>query len=671
MGFNEIKLKPGVNVEFTPTLNVAAISSSNLIRFRYGLPEKLGGWTKYFNGQMPSTVRCLNSWEDLNTNLYLGIGMESDLAYISSGNFQNITPQTTTATVAVNVDTTSGSNIVTIHDTGRNANIYDSVYIKTPISIGGIVLSGLYPIYASAGASAYQILAASNATSTVTGGGAVPVFAATINSPTMTVTLNNHGYTAGQRATFLVPTTVGGVIVYGEYTVQTVPTANTFTINTFHQASTTQTKSMNNNLAYYLYYIGQGPALPGVGYGIQGYGVGGYGTGNPPATISGTKISQTDWTLDNWGQNLIACPLNGPIYNWSPESGIQNATIIIQAPPVNTGIFVAMPERQIVAYGSTFTGVQDPLLVRWSDVSDYTVWAASSVNQAGSYRIPTGSRIVGAIQASQQGLIWTDLDVWAMQYIQPPLVYGFNKISSGCGLIAQKAVAQFGPNVYWMSQKQFFMMSSSGVTPILCPVWDAIYQNLDTTYAYKIRAATNAQFNEIAWYYPSLSGGGEIDSYVKYNTVEQVWDYGSLARTAWIDQSILGSPIGSGTDRYLYQHETSPDADGVAMDSYFTTGYASMTQGEDFTFVDYMIPDMKWGYYNQPANASIKITLYVTNFPGDTPTVYGPYTVTQASQAFNTRFRGRQVAIKVESTDLGSWWRLGNIRYRYAVDGRR
>ena len=671
MGFAEIKLKPGVNVEFTPTLNAAAVSSSNLIRYRYGLPEKLGGWTKYFAGQMPSTVRCLNSWEDLNTNLYLGIGMAGNLAYLTSGNYQEITPQTQIASVAVNLDTTSGSNVVTIHDTGRNANIYDTVYVQTPISIGGIIIKGLYQVYASGGASAYQILAASNATSTVTTGGVVPLFNTTNASPIVTVTLPNHGFQVGDRATFLVSTTVGGIAIYGEYSVQSVPTANTYTINAFHQASSTTSGYMNSGNAYYVYYIGQGPALPGVGYGIQGYGEGGYGTGNPPIAHTGTNITQLDWSLDNWGQNLIACPLNGPIYNWSPESGLQNATIIPTAPPVNAGMFIAMPERQIVAYGSTFTGIQDPLLIRWCDVSDYTVWTASSQNQAGSYRIPTGSRIVGAIQAPQQGLIWTDLDVWSMQYIQPPLVYGFTKISSGCGLIAQKAVVSLGPNVFWMSQKQFFMMSSNGITAIQCSVWDALYQNLDLNYVYKIRAAANAQFNEIAWYYPSLSGGGEIDSYVKYNTQDQVWDYGSLARTAWVDQSVLGPPIGSGSDRYLYQHETSPDAAGTAMNSTFTTGYASLSQGEDFTFVDYIIPDMKWGYFNQTQTASIQITLYVTNFPGDAPTVYGPYTVTQASEFINTRFRGRQIAIKVESNDLGSWWRLGNIRYRYAVDGRR
>ena len=214
-------------------------------------------------------------------------------------------------------------------------------------------------------------------------------------------------------------------------------------------------------------------------------------------------------------------------------------------------------------------------------------------------------------------------------------------------------------------------MSNNGITAIQCTVWDALYQNLNLNNVYKIRAAANAQFNEIAWYYPSLSGGGEIDSYVKYNTQDQVWDYGSLARLAWVDQSVLGPPIGSGADRYLYQHETSPDAAGTAMNSTFTTGYASLSQGEDFTFVDYLIPDMKWGYFNQTQTASIQITLYVTNYPGDTPTVYGPYTVTQASEYINTRFRGRQVAIKVASNDLGSWWRLGNIRYRYAVDGRR
>jgi hypothetical protein len=427
---------------------------------------------------------------------------------------------------------------------------------------------------------------------------------------------------------------------------------------------------MNSGNAHYVYYNGIGPLPGGTGYGIGPYGGGGYGTGIPPAAGTGTPITAIDWTLDNWGETLIACPLNGPIYQWNPTTGDPVALIIPEAPSVNDGMFVAMPQRQIIAWGSTFTGVKDPLLIRWCDVDNYSSWIASVTNQAGSYRIPKGSRLVQCIQAGQQGLVWTDLGIWAMQYAGPPYVYQFNELGTGCGLIGRKAATSVGGVVYWMGQSQFYRLSGGGIEPIRCPVWDVVFQDLDTTNLDKIRVAANSRFGEIAWYYPTNSNGGEVSHYIKYNYILDQWDFGELARTAWINESVLGPPIGAAPNTYIYQHETSPDADGEPMVSSFQTGYFVLTEADYKMFVDQVWPDMKWGYYDGTQNANINLTFYVTDYPGQTPTAYGPYTLTQATKYITPRFRGRLVSIKIESNDIGSFWRIGNTRYRYQQDGK-
>jgi hypothetical protein len=257
-----------------------------------------------------------------------------------------------------------------------------------------------------------------------------------------------------------------------------------------------------------------------------------------------------------------------------------------------------------------------------------------------------------------------------MQYINLPLVWSFNEIGNGCGLIARRAASSLNGTVYWMGQSQFFMLSSGGVQPMPCPVWDVVFQNIDMDYVDNIRCAPNSRFGEIAWYYPTIGSGGVPTDYVKYNVLIGQWDYGTLTRTAWIDQSVLGAPIGAGSDRVIYQHETSKDADGQAMTSYFQTGYFALQDGDLKTFVDQLWPDMKWGYFDGPASATVSITFYVADYPGQTPSVFGPYSVTQATTYITPRFRGRLVSIRVESSDVGSFWRLGNIRYRLQPDGK-
>lgn len=681
------KLLPGVDQNKTPALNEAAISNSQLIRFipdrtLGGLVQKLGGWTKFFPDTIGSIVRCLWAWEDTNSNSYLAVGAEGiaagggqALEVINSGVETDITPQKVTSDVAVDFSTTSGSSTVTIIDANFTVDRYDVVDIQTQVSVGGLVLFGQYQV-TPIGSTSYSIEARDKlgdpalATSTVSSGGAVPQYDTTNGSNTVDVTLADHGYVAGDTFTALVATSVGGITVYGNYIVTDVASSSVFSIAVSSQASSTATADENAGDAHFVYLNGVGPLASGTGYGVGGYGVGGYGSGSAPDPDLGTPINAVDWTLDNWGEILIACPYGGPIYYWSPAGGTEIALAIANAPSVNEGMFVAMPQRQIIAWGSTFTGIIDPLLIRWCDVNNYDSWIPLITNQAGSYRIPKGSRIVQCIQGPQQGLIWTDLGVWAMQYAGPPYVYQFNEIGNGCGLIGRKAAGSMNGVIYWMGQSQFFRLAGGGVEPIRCPVWDVIFQDLDTANLDKIRIAPNSRFGEITWYYPTNSNGGEVSHYVKYNVILNEWDYGELGRTAWINESVLGPPIGAAPNQYIYQHETSTDADGSPMVSSFQTGYFVMTEADVKMFIDQIWPDMKWGYYGGVQDANIKLTFYVTDYPGETPIAYGPYTLTQSVKFITPRFRGRLVSIKIESEDIGTFWRLGNIRYRFQQDGK-
>lgn len=694
-----VKLKPGVDVNETPALNETGISACDLVRFipdrnGLGLIQKLGGWTKFFPTQFPAKVRALLGWEDTNAQTHLAVGTENfldssithaQLSVITSGQKVEITPTsgfTSAASPRVGVSTTGlSSNLFLMTDSvSTGITPYDSVYIQTHISIGGVILFGLYPII-NPGPSTYEIQAVDlfgNPIYPTVGTSSFDIasFQTMVGTSTVTVTLPNHGFMAGDTYPCLISTSVGGITIYGNYLVQESGlTTNSFTIIAGSQATLNATASINGGNVYYIYSYGVGAPITSTGYGVGGYGVGGYGTGTAIVPGLGTKIQANDWTIDNWGEILVSCPVNGsnfqPIYQWNPLSGSTQASIIVNAPPLSDGMFVAMPQRQIIAWGSTFTGIADPLLIRWCDVNNYDVWTAQVTNQAGSFRIPRGSKVVGCLQGPQQGLVWTDLGLWTMQYIGQPYVYSFNEVGFGCGMIGRKAAATIGDIVYWMGQSQFFTLASNGVKPVPCPVWDVVFQDLDTAHTDKIRTAVNSRFNEITWYYPTKGNGGEITAYVKLNVGLLEWDYGTLARSAWIDQSVLGPPIGADpATNYLYQHETSTDADGQAMVTGFRTGYFAMSEADVKTFVDQVWPDMKWGSYGGAQSATVDISFYVTDYPGQAPRQYGPYPVTQNTQFITPRFRGRLVSIEVGSSDIGSFWRIGNIRYRLQQDGK-
>lgn len=748
MPFGEVRLIPGVNVERTPTLLEAGISQSQLIRFKDSLAQKLGGWTKFYPFAVSGVPRDLHAWQDLNQVNHLSVGTTTQLSIITSGALNNVTPQTLTSDLAPDFQATANSAVIQITDPNiSNVTVFDSILLNTPISVGGIVLSGLYEITQIVSTHVYQITAAKTAvnnstlvtnnttaagnntlhfasvpawvvagmlivddtspsvipantrvqstgvgtvvmTANAAGAGvgngdtivftSLPVFTTTNGSSSVAVEIAANGLVANDVVVFPLATTGGGVTISGDYTVLSITDANDFNINANNQANSSTTFSMNGGLAEIVYYINLGPAAVGSGYGQGGYGQGGYGTGTTSGSQTGSPITATDWTSDNWGEVLLACPADGGIYQFDPTGGFVNAGLIGTAPPFNGGAFVSIQQQILICWGSTATKdigiVRDPLLINWSDIGNFAQFVSTPQNQAGSRRLPTGSTIRGGMAVASQDFIWTDLDLWAMNYIGQPDVFGFNPIGTGAGLISSHAAQSLRGSVFWMGPTNFYTTATGGVSVLPCPVWDFVFQNLNTAFQQNVRSLPNTPFNEVGWAFPSLaSSNGECDSYVKMNITEPraPWDYGSLARSAGIDQSVLGMPIQAIPTGVIYQQETSNDADGAPLLASFTTGYFFLAEGEEFVFVDQILPDFKWGFFGAGQTAQVQLTFNVVNYPGDTPTTYGPFTVTQSTQSISVRFRGRQVSITVASSDIGSFWRLGKVRYRYQSSGRR
>jgi hypothetical protein len=228
-------------------------------------------------------------------------------------------------------------------------------------------------------------------------------------------------------------------------------------------------------------------------------------------------------------------------------------------------------------------------------------------------------------------------------------------------------MAQGGPFVYWMGQDSFFVFDGANVQALRCTVWDFVYDNLDRNYTDAIFCAVNSYFNEVAWYFPTIGSNGVVTSYVKFNMLDSVWDYGTLGRSAWIDQSIFGAPVGADYNMLLQQHEVANDLDGLPMDSWAQSGEIEMGDGSMYLYLDRLLPDF---LFNSPSDVAM-LTVYVSNFLGDTPRVYGPYQVTSSSKYLVVHARGRYASLKVESNGLGSFWRLGKTQAVVSPAGRR
>ncbi len=699
MAFKDLILTPGVEKEMTPVMAKAGIIDGVYIRWKEGLFEKIGGWSRYYaNAVAVGIPRALWGWQDVNLNLHLAIGGTTALQVLTSGVLVDLTPRTLTTNPAPSFQTTLGSNTVTVVDASLPSapSVNSSVNIQVPVAIGGIVLYGVYQISAVLSPTSYQIISAVPAVSSAGPGGVVPSFTTTNGSSQVLVTLVNHGLVVGSSVAFQVSTTVGGITIFGNYLAQAPVASNIFDVTgNVPATSSAGPTSMNGGNVRFVYYITAGPQAAGIGWGASSWGGtllpsawGGIVPGGGGGGTGGTPITATDWSLFNWGEILIANPAGGAIYQWGPESSLSNLQMIPQAPFIADGIFLATPQQIIVAWGVSSgqsnspgtisdIGVVNPLRLKWSDAGNFSNWTPTSADFAGGFTLSSGSKIVAAAQGANQFLVWTDVGVWSGTFVGQPLVFGIVEVMKGCGLISRKGLGVFGTTFYWMSQNQFFMMAAGGVpVPLPCSVWDKVFQNINRSFLSNIRFFSNAAFTEIGWYYPSASSSGENDSYVKFDVVQQVWDFtGSTAspapgRSAWIDQSVLGPPIGTTSAGLIYQHETSSDGDGAAINWSVTTGTFVIGEGEDFQICDYIIPDFRYGKDGQPQNATVLVTVYGQSFNDDTPQVEGPFQSTSSTNFIEPRMRSRLMSFNFQGQDLGTFARCGMPRYRHTPDGR-
>ena len=492
-----------------------------------------------------------------------------------------------------------------------------------------------------------------------------------------TATLNEGGWSDGNLIRFRD----GQPQNWGGWTTQTTGISGTVRgIHTWTDLTGQTNCALGSNTHLYLwrgsqlsditpagFTAGPADAVLGFGYGMGTYGTGTYGTSH---TIAILQQNPMTWSMDNWGQVLVCAPMSGPVYQWVPTGTTVNvATAISQAPGIVNRVMVGMPERHLICFGASDAGATtnfDPMLIRFSDVEDYTTWTATATNSAGSFRISGGSGIRSAIRTTNQIMVFTDTTAWSMRFVGSPYVYRFDQLGAECGIIGPNACTEYDGTVYWMSDDTFFRFRGNAPEDLDCTEQRAVFNNINRTQAHKIWCGLNSQHNEIVWFYPSASST-ENDSYICYNYGENLWYSGSLVRTAWKDRDTFGDPLACNASGTLFAHETSveADADGSPIPWFVESGYFDLADGAPYTFSDRAIPDMDMA-------GSVNFTLSTTNYPNQPPVAHGPYPLTASTQYQTFRARGRQAKIRFENAGVvGSRFRLGAFRLNIDANGAR
>jgi hypothetical protein len=672
--FRKLSLRPGVNVELSATANQFFLATSKMIRFYGGMVQKLGGWVRLTSQVFFGQASGLHGWADIVGNPYLAVGTEQRLEVLAAGMLQDITPVIATDNPAVAFSTSISSTSVTITDAAHNPAVGDWIALLTQVSVGGIVLFGFYKVQTVPSGTTYTVTAASPATANVTNGGAVPSYTTTNTQPTVSVTLNNHGYITGGGGIFsaAVSTTVATVVIAGNFAVTSVTNANVFVITAGSNAnaSTTASENAGNARIQYLLPSGSIQNTNAGGYGMGPYGGGPYGTGAGATFVPGRQ-----WSLDHFGQDLIASPTNGRIYFWQPPNIAPATEITGTSPPLaSTAVFVMSQSEIVVSLGAEIGGTQEPLLIRWSDAGDFTDWVASVSNLAGSFSIPSGSKLVGGIATGLGAIIWTDIGAWSMNFIGFPLVFSVQPLNGAGGLVAMRAAGTVGSMIMWLGAQFFRYDVGGGVQPLECSVWDFYFNNVDLAQPQLIHCAVNINFNEMAWHFPLLissplwSANTQF-AYVKFNYVENCWDYGvsrQYQRSASAPKSPAGNMIGADLGGLLQQHEQGYDADGASMMWSWQTGYFDLADGAQMVFSDMLIPD-----FVTIGSPSYVPNILTQDWPNGTVTTVVTKQMSSTTTFLPYSARGRQMSIgfAASSADMHTFSRIGAIRVRVAPDG--
>jgi hypothetical protein len=620
MALTKLVFRPGINRETTAYANEGGWWDGNLVRFRAGKPESIGGWTRYTRAQMLGTGRSLLTWTALDGTIYTGCGTNLKYYVVRGGSLSDITPlRETTTAGAVTFAASNGSSVITVSDTSNGVLLGDFVTFSGAASLGGNVTAGIL-----------------NAEHRVTR-------VVDANTYEITVSVTANASDSGN----------GGASVVGAYQIN----------------------------------IGLDTSVFGTGWGTGPWSRGTWGSGST-TTVPGAQLRI--WSQDNYGEDLIICIQDGGIYYWDKSLGLASRAVALEdlagaqaAPTIAKTVIVSERDRHVIAFGcdpEATPGVQDPLVIRFSDQENPAEWRTLPTTTAGELRIGTGSEIIGAIQTKQQIIIFTDVSVHAMQYIGDPFTFGLQEVSSSISLTSPNAMVAVGDVVYWMGKNEFYAYDGA-VVQIPCDVKEYVFSGMNIQQQLKVYAGHSSSFSEVWWFYPS-SSSQENDSYVVYNYEQRVWYYGTLPRTSWQDRNVLSFPLAVSPDGYIYYQESGLN-DGsanppVALAPYIESSVVDMGEGDQFMFATRVIPDITFrNSTNDTPTATL--TIKARNFPGgayfasdsDPITKTASLPVEQFTNELYVRLRGRSMSLRIESNQLNTAWRLGDPRLDMRTDGRK
>jgi len=614
MPLKKLVLKPGINRENTRYTTEGGWYDCDKVRFRQGNPEKIGGWQRISAYTFLGVCRSLWAWVTLGRQNLLGVGTNLKFYVELGGQYNDITPLRSTVTLTDPFETTNASAIVEVTDANGGYINGDFVTFTDATAVGGITLNGEYQITYTAG-NVYNITAASAATSSATGGGTVT--------------------------------------------------------------------------AAYQINIGPLVAVPLVGWSAGGWGEGVWGTG-------GTSSDPVRlWSQANFGEDLVYGVRRGALYYWDATSGLNARGVLLSSlagatgvPDMQNIILVSDVSRFLFLFGTKdyLSAVFDPMLVRWPDQESLVDWAPSATNQAGSLQLSRGAEIIAAAQARQEILVWTDSSLYAMQYLGAPIVWGAQLVGENISIISQNGTATAAGATYWMGKDKFYMYNGR-VQTLRCDVLKYVFSGINHAQNAQVFAGTNEGFSEVWWFYCS-AGSDTVDSYVVYNYEADIWYYGAMARSAWLDSGLRGNPIAATYSYNIVDQEVGVDCQeydvAAPIDAFIVSAQFDIDDGHAFSFIWRILPDITFSG-STVESATAMMTLYPlknsgsgytdpdsvggTNSAAVTRSVVLP--IQQYTGQLNTRVRGRQMAIKVQSTDLGVTWQLGSPRIDIRPDGRR
>ena len=733
MTYTDLRFKPGINKEITPYSEENGWVDCDKIRFRFGYPEKLNGWEKNSTKAFLGLCRGLHEWVALSGEKFLGVGTQQKY-YIKQGtDYKDITPiRNTTSAGDVTFSATNGSAVITVTDVNHGCVVNDFVTFSGAASLGGnitaAVLNQEYQVTEIVDGNSYKISArtvstiesitttgglnatavTANSSDTGNGGGSTVgtyqigtglnssvdgtgwgagLFGGTNNGALQT-TLNEGGTLSAGDTTITLTSTTGivasDVVLIGGTELVLVGgiSSNNLTSCTRGHQGTTATTHADSSVVR----LASGNADSEDDFNGWGLGI---ATG-----VQTTTTNLRIWSHDNFGEDLIFNERNGQVFYWDKTNGVSTRGVELSTltgtptsvPQKAAQILLSDRDRHVIVFGADGLGatsstakgdgVQDPMLIRFSDQENPIDWFPTDTNTAGDLRIDTGSKIMQAVETRQQILVFTDVAIYAMQFIGPPFTFGINLISSNISIASPRAAVAVDDAVYWMGSAEFYGYTGA-VQRIPCTVRDHVFNDFNTAQSDKVVAGANISFSEVWWFYPSLSSN-ENDRYVVYNYQEDIWFIGTLARTAWLDRGISALPVATGTDNYLFNHETGAKADGAAMTSFIESGDLGISDGNQFSFVSRVLPDLNFRDTNVN-NTTVDFILNAKNAPGqvaqttntDTITKTSNVPVDQYTSQYQTRLRGRSFTFKVQSTDADVLWRLGIPRVDIRSDGRR